>query len=81
MPKTHDMKAGACVDDCKRFYLPGVVLHQNCSKCNEILTWDGSDHYLGYPVVNKPFTLNFYCEECNTDTKIQVVLNVSLTEI
>ena len=62
----------------KRFYLPGVVLSDECPKCKEIVEKDLGDDYLSYPVVGKPYTIDLYCEPCDHYWVGKVLVEVTI---
>lgn len=45
----------------KRFQSPFVVKSE-CCKCRKTVVKDMRYDYIGYPTVNEPFRINFYCE-------------------
>lgn len=65
--------------DIKRLYLPGVKVTGKCD-CGKELVRDFALSCLHYPVMNEPFDVYLYCEDCNDkEVTVQVMLNVSLT--
>lgn len=68
--------------DVKRFYLPGIVIEDNCSECNKLVKFDGENDYLSYPNMDELQMIHMYCEDCNHDWSLPVKLEVkvSLTE-
>ncbi len=64
--------------DLKRCYLPFTV-HAQCPQCKEMVEADLSDsYYLSYPKVGKPIEFGLYCETCEKDIKVLLVLKISL---
>lgn len=64
--------------NCKRFYLPGIKVKSECPNCNAEEVWDGNDWYLSYPTPGKPDTVHFYCEDCDEEWYLDVVLDINL---
>lgn len=67
--------------DCKRFYLPGVVLRTVCPKCSAPHVRDFGDHYLSYPTMNAPEVHTLYCDGCSHEWPVTLRLTVSLAEV
>lgn len=61
----------------KRFYLPGVTITDECTKCGAEYKTDLGDHYLSYPIIGKN-TFTAYCE-CGHEWDIKVILGVALS--
>lgn len=64
--------------DEKRFYLPGVKLTHECSKCGHLIELDFSTDYLMEPTANVPFQQYLYCDECDEEQYVSLRLNISL---
>lgn len=64
--------------ECKRLYLPGASLKARCPKCNEIVERTYKSEYLGYPVMNKPFSEHMYCDACEYEWSVRLELKVEL---
>jgi ribosomal protein S14 len=74
-------KAGVQQD--KRFYFP-TKIKDKCPICGHGIEKDFSTgEYLSYPVTNKPFFFDFYCEECGHEwTSLRkIVLRITLEEV
>jgi len=63
--------------DVKRFYVPGVMLTDDCPKCGERYARDLGDDYLSYPVANRPFDFTVYCE-CGHEWTAKLILRLSV---
>lgn len=65
--------------DVKRFKLYGFTVKVQCKNCKNILEidHDGCD-YFSYPQINTPINLDFYCDDCSTETSIKVKINISV---
>jgi len=61
----------------KRFYLP-IVITKECKSCNKPMHIDLESNYLFYPIVNKPYEVGFYCEECDEEYMIPIILRISV---
>ena len=65
--------------DTKRFYIPFTV-EVKC-KCGHVITRDLSCQYLDYPVLGRPFDMNFWCVECDHEFSEKVELKVDLVSV
>ena len=67
--------------EVKRFRVP-VVVEGECFGCGEKLTRElgtpGGIGYLSYPIAHEPFTESLYCEECDTETPVKLLLKISV---
>jgi len=68
---------GASID-VKRFYLPGVVIKDVCPKCGAPWEHDFGSRYLSYPTVGARVNAGGYCQECDHEWEVMVVLKVSV---
>ncbi len=67
------------IEDGKRFRMPGTVISGDCPKCGAAYKCGlAGDHYLSYPVTNKPFDQGCYCGTCEHEWKVRLILRVSL---
>lgn len=64
--------------EVKRFYVPGFVLKDNCPVCGQERCIDFSQHYLSYPEANKPFNYTMYCDDCNKEWVVRLILKIGL---
>lgn len=64
--------------DVKRFYLPGVTVSDTCPKCKGHVVEDFGADYLSYPVANVEFEHSMYCQKCDHNWKVDMILRVSL---
>jgi len=64
--------------DTKRFYMKGAFVEVDCVKCNRPVKLDLSERPLSYPVFNKAFVEHIYCEDCDIDMPVKLILNLSL---
>lgn len=64
--------------DVKRFYLPGISLESCCPKCGMKVTRDFGANYISYPVVGKPEPAYMYCEECDEEWRVSLILDISV---
>lgn len=62
--------------DLKRFYMGGVTLQDKCPKCGVL--HEDVDPMINYPVMNQPFQMHMYCDECEHEWSVTVQLTVSL---
>ena len=51
----------------KRFYVPGIVIKDNCPHCGTESTYDLSTSYLSHPTANKPIDFIQCCNKCNRE--------------
>lgn len=65
--------------DEKRYYLP-IVLTKECESCKKLLEVDLDSNYLSYPIINKPYEIWFYCEDCDTEYKDFITLRISIEQ-
>jgi hypothetical protein len=65
--------------DCKRLYLPLVVV-ADCPQCGQEIEHDLSEDYLSYPEVGAPFVVGFHHEHEGEDHEfgVEVVLKVNI---
>ena len=69
--------------DCKRFYIPGVVLKEKCPKCGKVVEKDlHHDEYLSYPEVGIN-NIDFYHddEDCEHEWTVPYTLKITLEKI
>ena len=64
--------------DCKRFYMPGVRVHSECPKCGKHFDNEFEGDSFNNPFANEPEKLYFYCDHCNEEWQVPVILKVSL---
>jgi len=68
----------------KRFYIPGVVLKDNCPKCKKEVELDMAVRYLSYPSIGGKEKVHFYCCEddggCAEEWTKHVILELSVRE-
>jgi hypothetical protein len=62
----------------KRTYLPGIEIHDRCKKCKTIKIWNGNESYVSYPVLGEPTTVYMYCNECNNEWQIKIILTFNI---
>lgn len=67
--------------DVKRLYLNGVVFEEPCPQCGLKHREDLSQNYLSYPSVGVKEPLFFYCEDCDMEYSIDVILNISVDRV
>ena len=72
------------MEGAKRMYLPYRIVTR-CPECDTELVHDltdstgASDYYLGHPPMNgEPFHYDFYCDDCEHEWYVTVVLDVRL---
>lgn len=63
--------------DIKRCYMPGYEITDTCY-CGAELHDDLGDNYLSYPTVNAPFEHTLYCNECDAEKEIKLLLTLNL---
>jgi hypothetical protein len=64
--------------EVKRFYLPGVKIQDECRKCGTTVVRNYETQYLNYPTANEAFDETLYCEHCDREWDVKLILNVSL---
>ena len=64
--------------DCKRFRIPGVRIESDCPNCGVERTVDLTEHYLSYPKLGVPENFDLYCDECDHEWSVPLVLEISL---
>lgn len=64
----------------KRTYIDGVVIEKTCD-CGEVLKCDLESDYLNYPVIGQPYSLSFYCDNCEKDFYDAVDVTIQLNLI
>ena len=66
--------------DVKRFYLKGLVLKDKCPKCKSKVENDFGDEtgYLSYPTPGSPEPVFLWCEDCDHEWTVKVVLDINL---
>lgn len=57
----------------KRFYFKGVI-KVKCPKCQEQIEHDFEDQYLSYPEIGKPAILDLYCEKCDSNFEMPIIV-------
>lgn len=62
----------------KRFYMPGLSIKDNCPNCNTEYKSDLKEHYISYPNFNKKTNYSLYCNNCNHEWKIPIMVKVTL---
>lgn len=63
--------------DCKRFYLPGITVSDDCPNCGKTVINDMDNEYFAYPRIGKPIPLHFWCG-CDEEWDVMVTLEVAL---
>lgn len=63
--------------DIKRFHVP-VVIKSNCPNCDVQSERDLKEKYLSYPPVGEPFGVGMYCEHCDRNWEIAIILNITI---
>ena len=65
--------------DVKRLHLP-VKVEMDCPHCGEPWECDlNEDRYMGFPTLGVPEDLYGYCNKCEREFTVMVVLEVTLT--
>ena len=62
----------------KRQYMPGYVVKSTCTKCGNVCTNDMDHAYFSCPIVDEPFDTDMYCEPCDNEWYVDVVIRMSL---
>lgn len=65
--------------DVKRFYLPGVTITDHCPSCRKLRHFDGDSEYISNPILNEPEAVTMYCEDCEENWEVDVVLTLVVT--
>ena len=75
--KIDKIKGNFQIDE-KRVHVPFVVKFE-CPKCGAKgkHSLDEMDH-LGFPDINAPFDYDLYCNECDHEWSVEVILEVNL---
>ena len=79
MPKiTGSVKKDAL--DVKRLLLKGLILEDECPQCKSKVENDFGDGtgYLSYPTPGIPENVYLYCEDCDHEWDVKVVLDINL---
>lgn len=63
--------------DVKRFYLEGIVIYENCPKCEKLIKFDDSQ-YMSYPNLNRKETINILCENCDDFFEVSIKLTLKV---
>lgn len=82
-PLPYDMKiihTNSKIELAKRFYAP-VEIYDDCPCCGTEVIEDFDDHYLSYPVTNKPFKVYLYCSGCSESWSHEVMLKIRLEKV
>jgi len=61
----------------KRFYLP-FKIEKECPNCKTKCIVDLNMNYLSYPTVNVKKQQYFYCENCEQEFEVDIILKISL---
>lgn len=71
---------GTCIGklDVKRFHMPGIRLEQPCPKCEAPFVREFAEDYLSDPCVGKPEYAYGYCNKCDHEWPIMVIVRVTL---
>lgn len=64
--------------DCKRFYMPGVLITKPCPKCGQPTTSDRGQEYFSYPDANSEVEVGLYCRPCDYGWEVEAFLTVTL---
>ena len=65
----------------KKFYIPAIVIKDQCPKCGKECIHKMCDNYLYYPQAHSPETLDMSCRGeggCGHEWTVPVVVKVSL---
>lgn len=62
------------VDGIKRCYVEWAVIKIKCPECNTDNMLNLGSDYLSHPVVGQADWLYFYCDECDSDFEIPMVI-------
>jgi len=61
----------------KRFYLP-IKIEKECPNCKNKCVADLNSNYLSYPNVNEKEQQYFYCDKCEQEFEIDIILRIGL---
>lgn len=61
----------------KRFYLPGVTIHDKCPECGEEMVRDLGSSCIYYPVLNEPTKVSMCCSK-EHEWEVPVVITVDI---
>lgn len=66
--------------DVKKLFLKGLILEDECPLCKSKVENDfGEDRgYLCYPTPGSPEPVFLYCEDCDHEWEVKVVLDITL---
>ena len=67
--------------EVKRFYMDGFKVVSDCPNCSMENILDLSQNYLMYPTANEKFLETVYCEVCDTEYDVGLVLRVDLEAV
>ena len=62
----------------KRLNLPGVEVKTSCPKCGRPWVRNLAEHHLSSPVVGQPSDLYGYCQACEHEWSVKVILSITL---
>ncbi len=65
----------------KRLYLDGVGFEEPCPNCHKPHAVDLGESCLSHPQVGVPEEVFFYCEDCDIEYDIDVVLNITVNRV
>lgn len=72
----HEIEKGADID-VKRFYLP-VEDYVKCPVCKKDIEINLGDQYLSYPTIGHEYEYGLYCNGCENEFEIDIVLSMSV---
>ena len=65
--------------EVKRFYMPGIIVEDECSKCLEVVEWSGESDYISYPnTSDKNMHVHMYCQDCENEWEIPITLEITV---
>jgi len=64
--------------DVKRFYMPGLLIRDDCPSCGASEMKDMSHQYVSYPNIGAKILFGFYCDECEHEWEKNIIINITV---
>lgn len=64
--------------NCKRFYVPGVIVGAECPECGEEVETDLGSEYLSYPSLNAIEIVHLTCPACEEERDLEITIEVPI---
>lgn len=63
----------------KRFYVPGTIIKDTCPNCKTLIENNLDDHYIYYPKFNEKINYPFYCNECEHEWNVGIIITIQIS--